>query len=250
MLKKSSYILILFTITMGCSDENRKIYYSNGVLKEIVSIKDGKMNGEYKSYYPSGELRSKGYFENDFPTGTHLSYFKNGSLKYEQNYHLGILNGKEVRYTMDGHPTEIAYRKEGKKFGDYFFLDSLSKDTLAYMNFFYDTIMYQKIYMPKSRNIQKHSMEKEIALDPDDNSSLCFSTYAPVDINLKLIVGEFVGDNYEIPDTLDTKTVRGVELCYEIERREGLFQAHLMELNDKEEVIGGTLIDIKLEDYF
>jgi len=234
---------VITILLIGCSDKEKKVYYSDGSLKEVVPLEDGQMNGIYKSYYRSGELRSEGRIKNDLPEGRHLSYFENGVLKTEKNYSLGILNGKELRYRMDGKLAEIGYRKDGKRFGDYFFMDSISNDTLAFLNFNYDTVMYEKVYS-LTGEIQQYRLEYDETTDKENQ--ICFKVFSPTDINLALIVGDFVGDNYEIRDTTGTNFNRGKEICFELDTSARKFNAHLMELDNNSDVIGGTLIDIDL----
>ena len=86
-----------------------KIYYSDEVLKEVFSYKDGKKAGPYFEYYNNGKfvkktkttddgaqevievlegqtVKCKGQFENDKKVGKFFYYKENGKLDKEENF--------------------------------------------------------------------------------------------------------------------------------------------------------------------
>lgn len=52
-----------------------KEYYENGILKEEISYKDGKLDGIYKEYYENGSLKSQSTFKNGVLDGSVIEYY-------------------------------------------------------------------------------------------------------------------------------------------------------------------------------
>ena len=52
-----------------------KEYYENGIIKEEMSYKDGKLNGIFKEYYENGSLKSKGTFKDGALDGEVKEYY-------------------------------------------------------------------------------------------------------------------------------------------------------------------------------
>ena len=67
-----------------------KKYHRNGQLREIINIKDGKLDGIYERYYFNGQLREKfkgkGNIKGGFQDGTVYRYDENGLLRYTRKY--------------------------------------------------------------------------------------------------------------------------------------------------------------------
>ena len=52
-----------------------KEYYENGVIKEEVSYKNGKLNGVFREYFEDGALQSEGYYKNGYLNGVIKEYY-------------------------------------------------------------------------------------------------------------------------------------------------------------------------------
>ena len=239
--------LIAVIILISCNNIT-KVYYEDGALKEEFVLESEKKNGFYKSYYKSGNLWIDGYFEDDKPNGKFTEFYENGNVKIVRNYEDGKLSGQRLFYLEDGSLVEYMEFENEKPNGNLFLMDSISGDTLEYSNFLEGRIRYSKVYDGDS--LISYFIRTWPETNDPNSSNVCFNTYSPVSINLLLVVGNFTGDNYAIEDTLDVIEVRDSKICYDFETTNGPFQAHLMELDNTGEIVGGSLIDINLEDYF
>ena len=52
-----------------------KEYYENGIIKEEISYKDGKLNGISKEYYENGSLKSESTFKDGVLDGKVIEYY-------------------------------------------------------------------------------------------------------------------------------------------------------------------------------
>ena len=52
-----------------------KEYYENGIIKEEISYKDGKLNGVSKEYYENGFLKSESTFKDGVLNGIVIEYY-------------------------------------------------------------------------------------------------------------------------------------------------------------------------------
>ena len=52
-----------------------KEYYENGIIKEEISYKDGKLNGISKEYYENGSLKSESTFKDGVLHGIVIEYY-------------------------------------------------------------------------------------------------------------------------------------------------------------------------------
>ncbi|TXC77050.1 toxin-antitoxin system YwqK family antitoxin [Luteibaculum oceani] len=57
--------------------------YSNGKLKWVSLVKDGKLIGSTKGFYPSGQTHFILTYEDGDLTGVFTEYFSNGELKFQ-----------------------------------------------------------------------------------------------------------------------------------------------------------------------
>ena len=62
------------------------LYFANGTLKETLTIKDGKLNGEVVKYYENGAKMETGQFENNLKFGLWSRFNTAGSLIAEASY--------------------------------------------------------------------------------------------------------------------------------------------------------------------
>ena len=246
IMKLGTGFMFLLVLIGGTSCDNLVTkYYSNGNIKEQFREEGNLKHGPYRSFYKSGELWIEGTYVYDTVSGRFTEYYKEGQVKLVRNYAKGLLNGARIYYSRKGEVLEYLEFKDDIPHGDLFVVDSTSLDTIEYTNFHEGKIRYKKIISDSYHQIL---LIPEPSVSMDGNTIFCFDTYSPIDINLLLVVGDFDYNTKEI-DTLATKKAIGRSICYDVGRSSGIFQAFLMELNENEEVIGGTLIDILLEDY-
>jgi antitoxin component YwqK of YwqJK toxin-antitoxin module len=61
-------------------------YYENGNIRYIISLSNGKKDGDVFFYYENGTLQSKRLYKNDKPYGTHFFYNEEGALIEQIDY--------------------------------------------------------------------------------------------------------------------------------------------------------------------
>ena len=110
---------IVITETEICSDlfytpDNRspfsgrcKVIYSNtGLVKEVLTYRKGRLDGDANYYYMNGNLKWKGLFKDGFISGKWEYWDEAGSLIYVVNYADDTLDGEFVSYYPDGRIKE------------------------------------------------------------------------------------------------------------------------------------------------
>ena len=85
------------------------LYYPNGKLKNEVTCKDDKRNGQHIEYYEDGKIKFKMNFLNEEIEGEFLLYHPNGNLREECNFKRNKKNGKIRQY----------YKSNGKLMVDF-----------------------------------------------------------------------------------------------------------------------------------
>jgi len=89
------------------SNNEKRTYYENMKVKEIVQYKDGKPHGMAKKYYEDGTIAQEAVFKDGKLEGTGMIYYTDGSIEAEHKYE----DGKKVgtrEYNRDG---SIAYEE-------------------------------------------------------------------------------------------------------------------------------------------
>ncbi len=63
MKTKTTIILFLLLLIIGCSVETKKELYPDGRVKTELRYKKGKLEGISKGFYESGKLKVRAYFK-------------------------------------------------------------------------------------------------------------------------------------------------------------------------------------------
>lgn len=114
---------------------SEKLFYENGILRElrsfkekmqtgkqisyredgspmaIITFKEGNKNGPMFEYYNSGKISFEGTFSNGKMEGSSKSYFRNGNLNYVGNFYLGKDTGWSYYFNPEGDTTRMTFRK-------------------------------------------------------------------------------------------------------------------------------------------
>lgn len=115
-----------------------KLYYENGKLREVKTIRGGRLNGVSRQLYPDGILKgeytykdgvldgiSKDYyrdgvlsavrnFKDGRKEGISRNYYENGNLFLESSYKNGLLDGASIEYDKSGTFKESWLYREGR----------------------------------------------------------------------------------------------------------------------------------------
>lgn len=94
-------------------------FYEDGTLKNILTYKEDKLNGEYKEFSIRGKLIETGYYQNDIKEGNVIKFVNDGMLEgYQKN---GKMIGEAVfssKYENNNLKTRIHVKErliEGEK---------------------------------------------------------------------------------------------------------------------------------------
>lgn len=96
----------------------KKEFYPNGVIKREYTMKDGKVDGNYRSYDEEGKIISDEIIKDGITNGLCKYFYKNGQVKSEINLKNGIQDGLGKEYyengyiktisSITGHPQELS----------------------------------------------------------------------------------------------------------------------------------------------
>ncbi len=70
----------------------RKDYYETGELQALISLKDGKKDGQAIYYYKNGEVKESKIYKEGIENGRLFKYFEDGSIQYSGTF----WEGKEI----------------------------------------------------------------------------------------------------------------------------------------------------------
>jgi antitoxin component YwqK of YwqJK toxin-antitoxin module len=95
-----------------------EIFFSNGVLKSKVFIKDNKRNGPWNVYFKSGRMSEIGTWKDNNLHGDWCRFYDlgiSGSIKREEGiFKNGKLDGVHTTYYKDGRIVQQRLYKNGK----------------------------------------------------------------------------------------------------------------------------------------
>ena len=90
--------------------------FANGSLKEEITYKNGKKEGEFVKYYDFGEWKLK-YKPEDSVTGMQADsvyYFDGQKIKAKGQYKNNLLEGKVTYYKLNGKIDKTEVYKSGE----------------------------------------------------------------------------------------------------------------------------------------
>ena len=61
--------------------EEKKLFFSNGFLKERKFLQDGKLEGEYTSYFNNGQIMAQLHFVRGKKNGAAATYYHNSQVR-------------------------------------------------------------------------------------------------------------------------------------------------------------------------
>ncbi len=147
-MKKTSFFLLLASLLLlaSCRDI-RKEYYPNGVLKQEIPYKNGKMNGLATWYFLNerkmmectyvngsiegkitrwnvgGLIESEDIYKNNLRNGKCISYYDNGKIFIEDEYVNDKLNGTHIERHQNGLVKAKGHYKNGLYDGKWEYYD-------------------------------------------------------------------------------------------------------------------------------
>lgn len=93
------------------------LYYDNGAVKEVLTLKDGKLDGEVIKYFDNGVKKEVGNYENNLKFGLWTRYNISGVLIAEASYKNDKKDGTWVVYDDKGAKLFKMEYKDGEKVG-------------------------------------------------------------------------------------------------------------------------------------
>lgn len=107
--------IIEYELVNGKKEGEFKVYFSNGEIEMIGTMKDNLNEGKWSYYYPGGQLESEGIFKKDLPESTWTWYHQNGKLKEKGEFLHGKRTGIWVIYDSLGNISREETFVNGKK---------------------------------------------------------------------------------------------------------------------------------------
>ena len=136
-------IVFIETVNKGVSEEEVKSYYTSGKLKEKYTVKNNKIEGEYKlssqdgsivvtAMYKGGEKESEKAVtvkDNKPFTGTYTETYENGNVNQTIKFVDGVRDGETIFYYASGKIKEKIPYSKGLREGEYFFYNEIGEFT-------------------------------------------------------------------------------------------------------------------------
>lgn len=95
----------------------RKLWYTNGILEESKTYKNGKPEGECLRWHDNGSLGMREFYKNG-KLEERKTWMVSGSSYDHELYHLGLLDGRSRHWYYDGSIRSIIFYREGKLEGE------------------------------------------------------------------------------------------------------------------------------------
>ena len=92
----------LVNITGHIPDRTFTEYYSNGKVKSVKNMKNGKADGTVFSYYPDGTRQIAATYKNGMKNGVFSFFNPKGNPWIKAEYKDDKLNGRKIEYGEDG----------------------------------------------------------------------------------------------------------------------------------------------------
>lgn len=173
----------------SASEENNELYYKNfysdGTLRRMGLLQNGKMHGKWSTFSPSGIVLSDEQYIDGVSHGTQKFYYINGQLRTEYSNRNDSLEGAYKQYHENGTLKLITYYEKGLNQGDY---------RTYYSNGQLSDIYYAKDDQVVGRNIE-YDVEGKI------NSTLQYDDEGE-------IINTIVFDNEKTKHTIDASKAK------------------------------------------
>jgi len=126
---KNICLIVPILVFFSCSGDNSsskkasddnivKEFYSNGVIKTEISVKDSLREGPTRNYDTQGRLVSEVNYVNNVKEGKVINYYvESGKVSTVFEYHNGIKQGDEFYYYENGQPFRVTPYVDGKMSG-------------------------------------------------------------------------------------------------------------------------------------
>jgi len=107
-----------------------KVVYSNtGLIKEILTYRKGRLDGDALFYYQNGNIKWKGSYKDGSISGTWEYRDENGKLMYLVNYKQDTLDGEFVSYHPYGGVKEKGHYLNNSRKGEWIVYSEKGKVT-------------------------------------------------------------------------------------------------------------------------
>lgn len=137
-------------------------YFSNGTIRRIRFLEQGRPAGKYDFYYPNGQLKETGFFAKNQHYDSLKHFHENGNLEYEAWYNE---NGREqgtVNYYYPNGQLEFSYTsKNGTPTGNAkrYYENGDLKETIGYNE---DGFVKSSEYFEPKNPLPDHSMKGDL----------------------------------------------------------------------------------------
>lgn len=108
------YIYYVKRFSKNILDGTYKEYYENGILKEDLTYRNGKLEEIQRTYFPDGKIKEVVNTKDHKCNGLDSGWYENGQLKYVKNFKNGKENGMSLKFYSSGNIMEIYNSKDTK----------------------------------------------------------------------------------------------------------------------------------------
>jgi hypothetical protein len=145
----TSVVLLSLTLcTYGCGDNQKersvKLFYPDGHLKAVATLKGNHMHGLATFYNSKGSIDSRSHWVNGKRTGVTCVYYSSGALKDSISFLNDTLHGPSVSYYRNGALKKVERYTNGTRTGIAVDFDSLGK---RQQQFTYDRSGHEIYYL-------------------------------------------------------------------------------------------------------
>ena len=96
-------------------------YHSDGTIKSVYFLKEGKRHGPIKQWNDRGVLIYDGCFYQGLAEGIHREFYADGMSYTEKSYKRGLLSGRSKEWSSNGNIQSKEWYVEGSLHGKQYY---------------------------------------------------------------------------------------------------------------------------------
>jgi len=101
------------------SGKCKVVYTDTELIKEVLTFRKGRLDGDARYYYQNGNIKWKGSYRNGFISGEWEYWDENGKIMYVVNYKHDTLEGEFASYHHNGTIKEKGCYSDNSRKGEW-----------------------------------------------------------------------------------------------------------------------------------
>ena len=101
------------------SGKCKVVYTDTELIKEVLTFRKGRLDGDARYYYQNGNIKWKGSYRNWFISGNWEYWDENGKIMYVVNYKHDTLEGEFTSYHHNGTIKEKGCYSDNSRIGEW-----------------------------------------------------------------------------------------------------------------------------------